>query len=311
MCNFTHPKSLEELSMMRHWILEAGLPQLIWVAVYGAAAFFSYRRSRQKWTAYPLCYLMGCLSMLLVFLVDCLLMDLAASEDYWKRSFQQAVLFVAYQLHLGQVMLSGKDRTVKQVLFVGAGVYLLVSLFLRLLPFGDWLSVLGAIWLHMGLVRHFIRSSGRDHADALSSLEASEVRSEMSVAAFRFRPEDFDAGTIPGKLLRLLQNEKLYLKPNLTIDEVSLEVGTNRAYLSKCVNIELQVNFRELVNAYRIQEAMVLFEEDPNLSLTDLCQRCGFNNYSSFTFSFKLNTGQTPGEWCREVKQRKQNEKEG
>ena len=321
MCNFTHPKSLEELSMMRHWIIEAGLPHLIWVVVYGTAALFSYYRYRQISSVFPMSYLMGCLSMVFVFFMECFLLESVSEAAFWSRFFQQALLFLVYQARVWYVVLCGEEEKTQRVLMGGAGIYLLACLLLVFGPLGNVLSFLSVLLLHIQLVLQWRERLGALYRvrDSATSMVVGMVDTEGAVSSvaeepaepltFRFPPDDFEAGTIPGKLLRLLRDRKLYLKPNLTIDEVALEVGTNRAYLSKCVNIELQVNFRELVNAFRIREAMQLFEEDPHIPLARLCQQCGFKNYSSFTFAFKLNTGQSPSEWCREVKQRKRHEK--
>ena len=44
---------------------------------------------------------------------------------------------------------------------------------------------------------------------------------------------------------------------------------------------------------------------DMEISMNDLRDKCGFNNNASFTSAFKLNTGFTPGEWCRDMRNKR------
>lgn len=108
------------------------------------------------------------------------------------------------------------------------------------------------------------------------------------------------------RLLDYFESEKPYLSKNLTMEEVAMRLYTNKSYLSKTINMEMNKNFRELVNYYRVKEAISIFSSDMDMSVTDLRDKCGFNNNASFTSAFKLNTGFTPGEWCRDMKDRRE-----
>lgn len=149
----------------------------------------------------------------------------------------------------------------------------------------------------------------------------SRLRTESAFLKFRVSPEEpvarrnpvfpdrflsasFDPGSITGRLLRCFEQEKPYLKSQITIEEIAYRLHTNKTYLSKCVNMELEMNFREFVNAFRVREAMSIYVRNPMIPLSDLCRLSGFKNQASFTFAFKLNTGLTPGEWCREYRQK-------
>lgn len=60
---------------------------------------------------------------------------------------------------------------------------------------------------------------------------------------------------------------------------MSREIGTNRSYLSKAIN-QQGVRFTDLINKYRIQEIMQIFEdpEDPRNSknLDEIAAEVGF-----------------------------------
>ena len=55
-----------------------------------------------------------------------------------------------------------------------------------------------------------------------------------------------------------------------------------------------------------MKEAINIFTSNMEISVSELRDKCGFNNNASFTSAFKLNTGYTPGEWCRDMKQRRE-----
>lgn len=104
------------------------------------------------------------------------------------------------------------------------------------------------------------------------------------------------------RLIGLFETEKLFLSKDLTMEDVAMRLFTNKTYLSKTINVEMNKNFRELVNSFRVREAMKIFSQNSDISINELRDRCGFNNNASFTSAFKLNTGYTPGEWCRNAK---------
>lgn len=112
----------------------------------------------------------------------------------------------------------------------------------------------------------------------------------------------YGLNSVRTRLLYLFESEKPYLSPNLSINDVAQKLYTNTSYLSRLLNNMMDVNFNEFINNYRIKEAMRLFKEDTSLSLKELCDKSGFRNSSSFNNAFRLNTGYTPGEWCRKVK---------
>lgn len=104
------------------------------------------------------------------------------------------------------------------------------------------------------------------------------------------------------RLINYFESEKPFLSKDLTMEEVAMTLFTNKSYLSKTINVEMNKNFRELVNTFRVREAIKLFSRNQEISINELREMSGFNNNASFTSAFKLITGSTPGEWCRNMK---------
>ena len=93
----------------------------------------------------------------------------------------------------------------------------------------------------------------------------------------------------------LMEKEKFYLKPGITISDVSTALGTNDKYISLSVNKFARMNFNHYINTLRIQEAKKkLLVTNAGSSIQDIAFACGFGNASSFIRVFKQITGLTP-----------------
>jgi AraC-like DNA-binding protein len=94
----------------------------------------------------------------------------------------------------------------------------------------------------------------------------------------------------------MMQTEKLYLNPELTLSTLSENLNTHNSLLSNVINAGFQKNFNDFVNAYRVAD----FQEkvkDPKLShytLLALAYECGFNSKSTFNRAVKKATGELP-----------------
>ena len=99
----------------------------------------------------------------------------------------------------------------------------------------------------------------------------------------------------------LMEEEKPYLDPKASIESISARMGTNKTTLSKMINDKFGMNFRQLLNSYRVKEAIHIFSRDNDISMEDLRVASGFNSVSTFTSSFSRFTGCTPGEYCKKI----------
>jgi len=113
---------------------------------------------------------------------------------------------------------------------------------------------------------------------------------------------DASFGVLYEKLLYFFKTEKPYLQSDINVADVANRLSSNKTYLSRLLNEKLSQNFNQFVNAYRVKEAQRLVTEEGPVALTELCKRAGFTSMASFTVAFKLNTGMTPGEWCKKQK---------
>ena len=104
------------------------------------------------------------------------------------------------------------------------------------------------------------------------------------------------------QLEHLLKNEKIYRKNNLTLSELSELLNTNRHNTSQVINEHFNLNFFELINLYRINEAKEItlsIDQKRRLNIIDIAYEVGFNNKVTFNKSFKKITKTTPSEYWK------------
>jgi len=116
--------------------------------------------------------------------------------------------------------------------------------------------------------------------------------------------KDSDMEELKDRLCNILEREKLYLNPEIRVGDLAERLFTNKSYLAQTIKIKLNKNFCQLVHYYRVREAMRIYAQNPDLTITQLCRRVGFNSMTTFNTAFGRNTGFTPAEWCKEFRKR-------
>lgn len=98
------------------------------------------------------------------------------------------------------------------------------------------------------------------------------------------------------KLQQYMIEEKPFLDPSLTIQDVSATIQIPVRDLSLLINHKLQQHFYDFVNTYRIEEAMEILKDSAKSKMTvlEILYEVGFNSKSSFNTAFKKHTGDTP-----------------
>jgi len=101
------------------------------------------------------------------------------------------------------------------------------------------------------------------------------------------------------RLDRYMQQEKPYLVPSLTIDELAERVSIPGRLLSQVINESLNQNFFDFINGYRIEEIKRLLTDTVNnhRTILQLLFDAGFNSKSAFNRVFKKHTGMSPTEY--------------
>lgn len=123
------------------------------------------------------------------------------------------------------------------------------------------------------------------------------------------QPAKYKGSSLSGKLRsdlitgleRIMIEEKMFLNPRLSIDDVAERLGTNSKYISQVLNEYHQRNFYAYINAFRIEEAqrLLLSPAHRKYSILAIAEMSGFSSKSSFNEAFKAITNQTPSGYRR------------
>lgn len=139
-----------------------------------------------------------------------------------------------------------------------------------------------------GIVKEVIPSQ----SSATTPAEGGEKYKKSSLEAE-------DLTSIFSKVKFVLEDQRLYLKNDLTLTQLSSAASIPRHQLSQAINSCYSGNFFDLINDYRV-EAFKQFASLPDkkhLSLLGIAQEAGFNSKASFYSVFKKKTGMTPSEF--------------
>ena len=100
-------------------------------------------------------------------------------------------------------------------------------------------------------------------------------------------------------LLKLLEKDEIFKDDELDSDKVREMLSTNRTYLSQIINQDLNTNFYQLVNSYRVKKAIQIMSDPAcnNMLLTDIALICGFKSLKAFSTFFKQLHNISPTEW--------------
>lgn len=122
-----------------------------------------------------------------------------------------------------------------------------------------------------------------------------------SKSAERAPVEDIEAWK--EKLTRVLQDQKLYQNPRLTLSDVAESLGTNAKIISYIVNAGFGMNFNDFVNHYRIEAVKSQMDQGKHLqsTLLGIALDSGFNSKATFNRAFKKSTATSPKEYLEKL----------
>lgn len=111
-----------------------------------------------------------------------------------------------------------------------------------------------------------------------------------------------DVEVLYRKLLSLMDQEKPYLEPKISLSQLAEKLEITPNNLSQVINQCDRNNFYDFVNRYRVREFISLATSPDNkhISLLGLAFDAGFNSKSSFNQVFKKTTGTTPREYLKQ-----------
>lgn len=110
------------------------------------------------------------------------------------------------------------------------------------------------------------------------------------------------------KIVTVLENEKIYLDNELSLDKFAEHIDTNRTYLSQIINEFAGVNFNTFINKYKVNEARLYLSnpENSDIPIKTLYDKFGFGSNKYFYEIFKKETGISPNFYRTEILKKNQ-----
>lgn len=129
-----------------------------------------------------------------------------------------------------------------------------------------------------------------------SSIETTANKTSVKTSKIKYEKSALSQAhidRIESNIHTVMQKDKLYLNPNLSLGDLAQAVAEPANYVSQTLNGRLGETFFDFINALRIQEALKLLDQQRKTVL-DITYEVGFNSRSSFYKAFKRETGLTP-----------------
>jgi len=187
-------------------------------------------------------------------------------------------------------------------MFLGVFGLMIIILILYLLDYREIINNYGSSVLgisvsiciytagYMGLKQPEIFIGGEENSN-IKKYEKSNLTEEKSIIYLT-------------RLLEVMKNERLFTDSNLKIQHLAEKMKIPGYQLSQLINEQLNQNFYDFVNRYRINDAKSKLQ-DPNqshYSIFGIALDVGFNSKSAFNTAFKKHTGLTPSDF-REMRE--------
>ena len=97
----------------------------------------------------------------------------------------------------------------------------------------------------------------------------------------------------------VMETKQLFLRPNLSLMDLSNEAGIQVDEVKKVLSERLQLTFFEFISEYKINEAKHLLTNirEDQFSMSVIATQSGFNTKDSFSTIFNKHTNMSPEEY--------------
>ena len=104
---------------------------------------------------------------------------------------------------------------------------------------------------------------------------------------------------IAKKLQDFMEAEKPYLQDDISLQMLADKIQVPPNQLSQAINQELQMNFYDYVNSFRVEEFLTKRNDPANkhFTLLAIALDSGFPSKASFNRNFKKVTGKSPSQY--------------
>lgn len=181
--------------------------------------------------------------------------------------------------------------------FVGLAVQMVVYL----LYVTYWSIILDFIYVCLSVVNAaFICYFTREHKVMDNDIVAEDIDEAVGTTQRDIANGDKSEGKafygiIEQKLESLCEKNQLFLEPDLTRESLCLRLSVGRTYLSLYLHSR-GLTFYQYINTLRVEYAIKLMEQNPDMSIRKISELSGFRSQTTFRKVFQELMGCLPSE---------------
>lgn len=267
--------------------------------------YMSWRNFRKGWAIFLLSVVLMITSTIGVF----------GKVDAWVSWFPFFILFVQYVLFLRRFYILYNEKRRKLEKYFAEDMQQFMSWIKKSIILVILTNVLSFTTLLGGIIYNYlfqvyvisanfyIAISFINYAAMYGKLNSAEVtdkeRMETDTKEQKIsRTDNYEQ--LFGEQVKRWLSEKRFLAPQLTIDDLATEMGTNKLYMSRYINRKHGDNFSTWITKLRLEEAKSYMRENPNVKQEEVAFHSGFSSSSYFSRVFSRFESMTPAAWRKE-----------
>lgn len=220
-------------------------------------------------------------------------------------NFYMIVYFIAATRKIRIYIKKGSGKTARELHIIFYYMFFILffsGMMLTASIIGSNILNISAIYLlTLAGVWYFIFSFRYPEFTQKAIKEAKTIRYQNTII------NGINADAVLGRLDELMEEEKIFTDYDLTLPKLSAELMITPHQLSKILNSERKMNFRTLVNSYRVKESIKQMAEHHDRTILEIAMASGFNSKSSFNSVFLKSTGKTPTDYRESLKRSQPN----
>lgn len=124
-----------------------------------------------------------------------------------------------------------------------------------------------------------------------------ETQPSDNVRYKKSKIKDLDVESTLLQIMELMESNKLFKNPDLSLQEFSTKLGITTHQLSQILNEKTGKNFNAFINHYRVGDAKTSLLDNKEKPIIDIGFDSGFNSKSSFNTNFYKIVGATPSQF--------------